>query len=898
MLARPGTSLTPRRMLLLQSGLWIPVGLGLLMLLAPLSATRDEGKPREITLRVGKRKVTYQFYGTRLGVLLAESAVADKHWGQAMQVGDVQLRPSQKLMKLDRAFVFDLPRQFRETQIHAMASRIKRSYKGVRYAGPLVRVKGIAEPGILSEELIVRFKPDITPDEKEKIEKDSGVAPVRRLSQRFPLYQYRAPDPTKSSVLTVAEKLQQNESVLSSSPHIVYLYPQTSDSGEMPISCKQWHHHNPGDHGEVDADIDTRKAWKFTKGKGRVIAVVDIGFDAEHRDLKPNLWRNIDEIPNNGKDDDGNGCKDDVHGWNFICNRADLTSKGPHGTRAAGCAASRGIKPHRIRGSAPRAHLMLLCADTQALTIRAVAYALSKGADVIVLVRPLNVDDGGLETILEESGTFGRCGRGCVAVYAMRYSTAPHNQCVKMDLSASPYVIAVARSSAQDQQPPASIFSIGVGDCMDLMAPGLGDDLKAPHIVTTDKTGSGMGTACPHYHTNFRGTSASSPITGGVAALILAVRSDLRRDQVQWLLQDTCDKIDTDNAQYDLHNGFSTKASGSSHAYGRINAFEAVRLVAGRIDGGRGGTDLLLRDNRFDWGNTEQPSTTKFNSPRGTLAYWETPDLKIDAPPYQPLPKVTSETFDCQLSDEPPLAGKVNRIYVRIRNRGPIPAKRVTIQLFEAIGSVILPSVGKKAVPGNPVAPVWSKIGEEHTDVILYSGCSAARDASSDPAKVLCLPWTPPANGANQSYAILAMVHADQDPIHSTSGALANLVPTDNNMTLKNVVHIDSAAGNELQHRFPLQNNAGSSKTFRLSLKLPEKWQGRIQFVPMKKTEKPRIVTESLTLKAGEKGMVVVKIQAPKKGVLEPVRLLAGWKEGKHKIQSGITYLFAPRKKP
>jgi subtilisin family serine protease len=35
-------------------------------------------------------------------------------------------------------------------------------------------------------------------------------------------------------------------------------------------------------------------------------------------DLAANLWRNEDEVAGNGRDDDGNGYVDDVHGWSFI----------------------------------------------------------------------------------------------------------------------------------------------------------------------------------------------------------------------------------------------------------------------------------------------------------------------------------------------------------------------------------------------------------------------------------------------------------------------------------------------------------------------------------------------------------------------------------------------------
>jgi subtilisin family serine protease len=49
-----------------------------------------------------------------------------------------------------------------------------------------------------------------------------------------------------------------------------------------------------------------------------LVAVIDGGVDTAHVDLKANLWTNPKEIAGNGKDDDGNGYVDDIHGWNFI----------------------------------------------------------------------------------------------------------------------------------------------------------------------------------------------------------------------------------------------------------------------------------------------------------------------------------------------------------------------------------------------------------------------------------------------------------------------------------------------------------------------------------------------------------------------------------------------------
>lgn len=59
---------------------------------------------------------------------------------------------------------------------------------------------------------------------------------------------------------------------------------------------------------------------ELLKGKKAVpviVAVIDGGVDINHEDLKSVIWTNPKEIPGNGKDDDGNGFVDDVHGWNF-----------------------------------------------------------------------------------------------------------------------------------------------------------------------------------------------------------------------------------------------------------------------------------------------------------------------------------------------------------------------------------------------------------------------------------------------------------------------------------------------------------------------------------------------------------------------------------------------------
>ncbi len=146
----------------------------------------------------------------------------------------------------------------------------------------------------------------------------------------------------------------------------------------------------------------------FSKGsKDVVVAVIDTGADVEHPDLKENIWTNLGEIAGNGKDDDGNGCIDDIHGWNF----SDQTNKDKkstnkigckwgnkdirdihgHGTHIAGIIGAVGNNGIGISGVAPKVSLMILKYYGAQYdgeynlenTIEAIRYAIKNGADII-----------------------------------------------------------------------------------------------------------------------------------------------------------------------------------------------------------------------------------------------------------------------------------------------------------------------------------------------------------------------------------------------------------------------------------------------------------------------------------------------------------------------------------
>ncbi|NPA51908.1 MAG: S8 family serine peptidase [Aquificae bacterium] len=66
------------------------------------------------------------------------------------------------------------------------------------------------------------------------------------------------------------------------------------------------------------------------------IAILDTGVDFDHEDLVGKVWKNPDEICDNGIDDDNNGYIDDCYGWNALSGKGDALDEDGHGTHIAG----------------------------------------------------------------------------------------------------------------------------------------------------------------------------------------------------------------------------------------------------------------------------------------------------------------------------------------------------------------------------------------------------------------------------------------------------------------------------------------------------------------------------------------------------------------------------------
>lgn len=72
-------------------------------------------------------------------------------------------------------------------------------------------------------------------------------------------------------------------------------------------------------------DICGREIVKHFRGnKDIIVGVIDSGIDISSPSISKNIYKNQNEIPGNGIDDDGNGYVDDINGWNFYSNNNSL----------------------------------------------------------------------------------------------------------------------------------------------------------------------------------------------------------------------------------------------------------------------------------------------------------------------------------------------------------------------------------------------------------------------------------------------------------------------------------------------------------------------------------------------------------------------------------------------
>lgn len=170
------------------------------------------------------------------------------------------------------------------------------------------------------------------------VEYDEAVATTRAAEQLSLLDDVAVIEP----VVAVRKTNTGNLSRLSDGDAAVFKKNTTRSTFTDPYLYAQWNFENTGNinHAVAGADIRLFDAWKSSTGHPDVVvAVVDGGIDYAHEDLAANMWTNTAELNGAaGADDDGNGYKDDVYGYNFVTGRAIEPTI--HGTHVAGTVAA------------------------------------------------------------------------------------------------------------------------------------------------------------------------------------------------------------------------------------------------------------------------------------------------------------------------------------------------------------------------------------------------------------------------------------------------------------------------------------------------------------------------------------------------------------------------------
>jgi hypothetical protein len=220
-----------------------------------------------------------------------------------------------------------------------------------------------SEVARIPNQIIVKYKdPSFSP---LAIATNAPLATVS--SDESPSFKYTALYPGQVQVVIIeGENIHQLLEELKNDPNVEYVEPnyvkqvygisfERSDLPDDSDFNKQWALKSSSS--LSGADIDYLEALALsrpsTPNNPVIVGIIDSSFDASHPDLINQLWVNEQEIPGNGIDDDNNGYIDDIHGYDFVNQTANLIGSDDHGTHVAGICAAENNNQIGISGAFP-----------------------------------------------------------------------------------------------------------------------------------------------------------------------------------------------------------------------------------------------------------------------------------------------------------------------------------------------------------------------------------------------------------------------------------------------------------------------------------------------------------------------------------------------------------------
>lgn len=278
--------------------------------------------------------------------------------------------------------------------------------------------------------------------------------------------------------------------------------------------------------GVAGADIGATQAWEAATTRGPVtVAVIDTGVDRSHPDLRERMWTNPDEVVN-GRDDDGNGLVDDVHGWDLHNDDATVFdgASDAHGTHVAGTIAA-AHDGAGVAGVAPNARIMPIkflgpYGGYTSNAVAAIDYARAKGARVINASWGGGAYSSALRAAIDRA-----VADGIVFVAAAGNANA--------DIDATPFYPAAYPNPGQltvaatDNRDRRAWFSNHGTEAVDVAAPG----------------SSILSTTPGDAHRRLSGTSMAAPHVAGAAAVLLGENPDLTPAEVREALVEGSERV-------------------------------------------------------------------------------------------------------------------------------------------------------------------------------------------------------------------------------------------------------------------------------------------------------------------------------------------------------------------
>ncbi len=448
--------------------------------------------------------------------------------------------------------------------------------------GQLAKSKGFTDVHLLGGKGYYQFSTDLSPDQIAKI----GKYHTDAISKLQPNTVVTAADSFPSDPLAQQQWQLRNTGQVEPYDYnqdgVVTPYNQvTNPTPPSVIPFPSPPYPNENQVGTPGMDLNTQKAWDITTGSSNVVvAVLDTGIDTSHPDLAPNLFVNPGEVAGDGIDNDNNGFPDDVNGWNFVNDSANVTDDNGHGTHVAGTIGAVGNNSLGVSGVAWNVKLLPVKvldstgAGTDAQIIAGINYVTSlKDAGINIVA--INESLSGVSfpfDVVENNAVKAAGEAGILDVVAAGNDSSNIDSSFVDPAKFSLNVPTVVTVAATDNQGKLAAFSNFGSASVDLAAPGV-NILSTTPTYTVPLNGEIPSDQMP-FGLNYgylSGTSQATPQVTGIIALEASANPSATPEQLKKALLDGV----TPDAALGSVNGIAPKV----HTGGVANAFNAVKNI-------------------------------------------------------------------------------------------------------------------------------------------------------------------------------------------------------------------------------------------------------------------------------------------------------------------------------